>query len=136
MSWVANVMVVADDEDTDNVLALSLWLETDAPWNGPSVPPGATGVGFLRCITELGHNQWGGWKHPECNVWTGTLNHADLDALHRRVLDTPWKQPNAVQLFLMDQGEWYFRLWMLRDGELRQYAPTVPAEDDETFLQW
>jgi hypothetical protein len=133
MSWVANVMVLADEEDTPSLVALSEWLENDAPWNGRSGPPGATGVGFLRPITEPDRNEWGGWKEPECNIWAGALNHADLDAVRARVQQTPWRQPNVVQLFLMDQEEWYFRLWMLRDGELRQYAPTAPGEQDEGF---
>jgi hypothetical protein len=38
-----------------------------------------------------------------------------------------------VQLFLMDQEEAYFRIWMIRDGELRQYAPLKPGENDEDF---
>jgi hypothetical protein len=135
MSWVANVMVLADEEDTPSLVALSEWLENDAPWNGPSVPPGATGVGFLQPITEPDRNQWGGWKKPECNIWAGALNHADLDAVCARVQETAWKQPNVVQLFLKDQEQSYFRMWMLRDGELRQYAPTVPDENDKGFLR-
>jgi hypothetical protein len=85
MSWVANVMVQAAEEDTPSLVALSEWLKNDAPWNGPSVPPGATGVGFLRPITEPDRNQWGGWKQPERNLWAGALNQGVRDAFRPRV---------------------------------------------------
>ena len=48
MSWVATMLLSVDGlEDDDVVASLNDWLRNDAPWNGPSVPPGATGVGFL-----------------------------------------------------------------------------------------
>jgi hypothetical protein len=61
------------------------------------------------------------------------LNHADLNAIRKRFAKIPWRVPNAVQLFLMDQEEFYFRVWMIRDGELRQYAPLKPGENDDDF---
>jgi hypothetical protein len=45
----------------------------------------------------------------------------------------PWHAPNAVQLMLMDQEEWFFRIWMIREGRLQQYAPELPDEDEESF---
>lgn len=66
-------------------------------------------------------------------MWAGALNHADLDALRQRVLETPWREPNAVQLLVMDQEEVFFRMWMIRGSELRQYAPLEPNEKDEGF---
>ncbi|WP_432158936.1 MULTISPECIES: hypothetical protein [unclassified Streptomyces] len=74
-----------------------------------------------------------GGKYPECEVWAGALDHADLDALRRRFAETPWRQPNAVQLLVQDQEESFFRLWMIRGGELRQYAPLEPSEEDDEF---
>ncbi|MFJ9780773.1 hypothetical protein ACIRSS_14385 [Amycolatopsis sp. NPDC101161] len=59
----------------------------------------------------------------------GTLNHADPGALLNRVRTLP----HAVQLFLMDQEQLFFRVWMFRDGELRQYAPEQPDEADPAF---
>ncbi len=41
----------------------------------------------------------------------------------------PWVAPAAVQVFLMDQEQSYFRLWMIRDGQMVQYAPDPPPED-------
>ncbi|WP_328443839.1 hypothetical protein OG780_01560 [Streptomyces sp. NBC_00386] len=39
----------------------------------------------------------------------------------------------TVQLFVMDQEESFFRLWMIRGGKLRQFAPLEPSEEDEAF---
>ncbi|MFJ3158843.1 squamosa promoter-binding protein 15 [Streptomyces kanasensis] len=130
MSWVANVMFSVDMADSANVEALSAWLRTEAPRRGQ---PEIRGVGFLRLLTGAGTNQWGGWKQPECEVWAGALNHADLDALRQRVSEVPWCEPNLVQLLVMDQEQAFFRVWMIRGGELRQFAPSEPDEEDEGF---
>ncbi|MDQ1019514.1 squamosa promoter-binding protein 15 [Streptomyces afghaniensis] len=129
MSWVANVMISAADADRANAEALSVWLREEAPHRGQ---PDASGVGDLNLLTDQDPG-WGGWKWPECRVWAGALHHCDLDALRKRVKETPWREPNVVQLFVMDQEESFFRLWMIRDGELRQYAPLTPAEEDAGF---
>jgi hypothetical protein len=132
MSWVANVMISVDMGDNQNAEALSEWLRTEAPrQSGPE----ARGVGYLRLLTGAGTEQWGGWKVPECEVWAGALNHADLDALRQRFFETPWREPNAAQLFVMDQNEDFFRLWMIRGEELRQFAPLAPSEEGEDFYR-
>ncbi|MET7333228.1 hypothetical protein [Nonomuraea sp. NPDC005650] len=129
MSWVANVMVSVDSWDRANVESLSEWLRTQAPlrWDTP-----ARGCGFLRDTTGQ-DTTWGGWKYPECDVWAGALNHADVKAVLDHIAQMPWRCPNALQVFVMDQEESFFRVWMLRDGELRQYAPVEPDEEDEDF---
>ncbi|MFF0869279.1 hypothetical protein ACFYUV_46500 [Nonomuraea sp. NPDC003560] len=129
MSWVANVMVSVDAVDRPNVEALSNWLRAEAPRRDR---PGM-GCGFLTETTGQ-DSQWGGWKFPECSVWAGTLNHADLPAVLDRVQNIAWRCPNAVQVFLMDQEESFFRLWMLRNGMLKQYALPHPGEEDEGFF--
>lgn len=130
MSWVANVMLSVDVADNAKVQVLSEWLRKDAPRR---TQPQAHGVGFLKLLTSPETNEWGGWKHPECEVWAGALNHADLDVLRQRVFGTAWREPNLVQLLVMDQEEGFFRMWMIRDNELRQYAPLQPNEDDDGF---
>ena len=129
VSWVANVMVSVDVMDRPNVEALSEWLRAEAPRRDR---PGE-GCGFLAETTGQ-DSQWGGWKFPECTVWAGVLNNADLPAVLDRVQGIAWRSPNAVQLFLMDQEESFFRVWMLRDGTLQQYAPTLPDEEDKDFF--
>ncbi|MPY31150.1 squamosa promoter-binding protein 15 [Streptomyces adustus] len=132
MSWVANVMISVDMADNASVKTLSEWLRTEAPRR---TQPEARGVGFLNLLTSTETNQWGGWKNPECAVWAGVLNHADLDALKQRVFETPWREPNMVQLLVMDQEESFFRIWMIRGNELRQFAPLQPNEEDEGFFE-
>lgn len=122
-------MISADSADTAYVEALSDWLRHEAPLRGQ---PDDSGVGHLRLPTDQDPG-WGGWKWPECRVWAGALNHCDLEALRKRVAETPWREPNIVQLFVMDQEESFFRLWMIRGGELRQFAPLEPSEEDAGF---
>ncbi|WP_214108145.1 hypothetical protein [Acrocarpospora catenulata] len=128
MSWVANVMVSISPDDHPNVEVLSEWLRTEAPLRDS---PGR-GCGFL-CEVTAQDSAWGGWKYPECNVWAGALNHADLRAVLDHIARMPWRHPNALQVFVMDQEESFFRVWMLRDGELRQFTPAKPDEEDPDF---
>ncbi|MEV5156791.1 squamosa promoter-binding protein 15 [Streptomyces sp. NPDC053728] len=131
MSWVANVMISVDMAHGATVKMLSEWLRTEAPHRAPK----ARGVGFLNPMTAPRTNEWGGWKQPECEVWAGVLNHADLDALKRRVFEVPRREPNLVQLMVMDQEDGFFRIGMLRGGEPAQFAPVQPNEVDEGFHQ-
>lgn len=96
--------------------------------------PERGGVGYLRLLTSAKDNQWCGWKAPECEVWAGALNHADLDALRQRFFETPWREPNAAQRFVMDQEEGFFRLWMIRGAELRQFAPPYRARTTRSSI--
>lgn len=103
----------------------SEWLERDAPRR--SGVPG-TGVGGLGDLVGEEATDWGGPKSPEARVWGGALNHADLAAVVVRFKAMPWRVPAAAQLFVQDQEETYFRLWMIRDGRASQYAPPPPAD--------
>ena len=125
MSHVTNVLLSVESSDVGGAKALDQWLREEAPRSW-STPHG--GVGGLLCISDA-DNGWGGWKGPECEVWAGALNNADLDAVVAKVATIAWEVPWAVQLLLMDQDQFFFRLWMLRDGEMKQFAPT--ADEDE-----
>jgi hypothetical protein len=124
VSWVANVMLSVSPRDNGTVAEFSEWLRTEAPHRHGA----DRGCGFLT-LTTARDTQWGGWKYPECDVWAGVLNHADLDAVLEHVRQLGWQRPHEVQLFVMDQEEDFFRLWMFRDGAFRQYAPTTPTEE-------
>jgi hypothetical protein len=130
MSWVTNVMVSVDGVDNDNVMEFSRWLTEDCPRRDQA--NSRTGCGGLVLITGT-DTTWGGPKYPECYVYAGVLNHADLNAVVEHFGRIRWREPNAAQLFVMDQEESFFRLWMIRDGDLRQYAPTSPTENDDGF---
>jgi hypothetical protein len=60
-------------------------------------------------------------------------NHADLEKFRGLVAEVPWRVPNAVQLFLLDQQEFFFRLWMIRDGLLTEVPVPQPHEEDDGF---
>ncbi|MFJ4188242.1 squamosa promoter-binding protein 15 [Kitasatospora sp. NPDC089509] len=121
MSHVANVMVSVDSDDRSGVEELSQWLQTAAPRRG--FGPGAVGwVGSLDETTG-GNTHWGGGKYPECDVYAGALNHADLAGLVAHVERISWEHPESVQLFVMDQDQAYFRVWMFHGAELRQIVP-------------
>jgi hypothetical protein len=127
MSRVTNMMVNIGPDDYDNITALSDWLRRNAG------PRDDRGCGYLSKITE----HWGGWKAAECDVWAGALNHADHDAILDHIRQMPWVSRNEVQVFLRDQGEAFFRIWMFRDDELKQYAPAEPDEGDAGFYpEW
>ncbi|MEV4384308.1 squamosa promoter-binding protein 15 [Micromonospora sp. NPDC049580] len=130
MSWVANVMLSVGLEDRLNAEAFSGWLDKECPRREPGMGPG--GCGNLSLITDA-DNQWGGHKNPECQVYAGALNHADLAAVVDHLGSLAWHDPNAVQLFTMDQEEFFFRVWMIRRGAVRQYAPASPDEEGDEF---
>jgi len=126
VSWVSNVLLSVDIEDREVLDVFNRWLRHEAPRrNGVR----GTGVGELGDLVGEDAPGWGGPKYPECRLWGGALNHADLEAVVGKFGALPWRVPAGAQLFVMDQEQSYFRLWMIRDGALRQYAPDPPADD-------
>lgn len=134
MSWVAHVLLsVARQEDEELTADFSRWLHDEAPWNSPSQPPGATGVGFLQDLTQT-PSAWGGWKGPEGVLLGGATNHADVDAIVARFSATPWRYATIAQLFIKDQEQDFFRLWMIVDGTPQLLTPSPPADTDDLDL--
>ena len=114
-------------EDAEACQEIARWLETEAPLRRESFPNGRRGaVGSLKETTGA-DTLWGGSKFPECCVWAGALNNADLDAVTAHVAGTDWLVPDSVQLFLMDQDQTYFTVWMIRAGQIQQYTPQPPG---------
>jgi hypothetical protein len=127
MSWVADVILSVELEDSSHAAAFSEWLRTEAPRREP---PEAQGVGFLNSLDEK-PEAWGGWKNSESNLWGGAMNHADIAAIVQRFAQTPWRLPETAQLLVRDQEQGAFRLWMIRGGRVQQYAPLPDHEADE-----
>jgi hypothetical protein len=144
MSWVTNVMVSVSSYDNGTAAEFAAWLADkpyqylrrsswpnatpypwpdDREWTGPY-------IGFLAESPDLA---WPGSKAHECHVWLGVLNTADLDKVREHFAGLPWQLPNAVQLFMLDQEQSFFRLWMLRDGALREVVMPPRVEDDDGF---
>lgn len=156
MSWVSNLIISVGIGDAKYVEQLSEWLETEAPQrHGPGDVnhearvarllgaesfirhgPGVGSLGLLTAIdpvTKEARHHWGGWKNPQCRVWGGALNHADLSAVLARIAEIPWRDRELVQVLLRDEEEFQFSLYMYRDGQWRQYTPPLPA-DYEVWL--
>ena len=124
MSWVTNVILTTNLTDEGHGEELSEWLREQAPTR----PGKARGVGALIRTTS-----WGGWKHPECTVFTGVLNNADVDAVVRHVERMPWAFPEYLQLLIEDQEELFFRLWMFRAGRLVEMTPPQQQVEQEVW---
>jgi hypothetical protein len=126
MSWVCNVLVSVDIQDRAALDEFNDWLAGQAP---RSEGLAGSGVGQLGDLVGDSAPAWKGPKYPECRLWGGALNHADVDAVVARFGALRWRVPGAAQLFTMDQEQTYFRLWMIRDGRVQQYAPEPPIDD-------
>jgi hypothetical protein len=144
MSWVQNVIISAHRSDRANLNALAAWLREHpaeyldrARWGRPEdFDPDNIDRRewpYSGDLAEIPRDAWPGPKYAECNVWIGVLNGADLGQVRARVMSIPWRVPNAVQLFLMDQEERFFRMWMIRGGSLREYPPDKPDENSDDF---
>jgi len=121
-------MISIEPGDRPAVEELNQWLQTAAPHRGSGGKAGW--VGSLSETTGAG-TLWGGGKFPECDVFAGALNHADLTALVARFERIRWKHPEFVQLFIMDQEQAYFRVWMFHGPKLQQIAPAAREQEVE-----
>jgi hypothetical protein len=129
VSWVANLLLLYGWGDEATAREFSAWLDRDAPWNTPSLPPDAKGVGFLRPLTGDAV-EWGGYKNPECRVWGGVLNHADLRAVVDKFANLPWREPGSAQLLVQDQEDSHFSVWVIRRGAVIQVVPPAATDDE------
>jgi hypothetical protein len=144
MSWVQNIMVSALDADWDNVEMFAGWLRQQPGryldqerWGRPEdFEPANIDTRtwpYSGDLRESPQEVWPGPKHHECNVWLGVLDGADLDRVRAYFASIKWRVPNAVQLFMMDQEELFFRAWMFREGRLQQYSANQLDENDDGF---
>ena len=124
MSWVANVILTTDLTDEVRGEELSQWLREQAPTRHGA----GRGVGGLART-----GTWGGWKNPECSVFTGVLNHADVDTVVRHVERMPWAYPEFLQLLIQDQEDVFFRLRMFRAGRLVELTPPHEHVEEEVW---
>jgi hypothetical protein len=144
MSWVTNVIVSVNHRDRATAGEFAAWLcdrpfeylkreqwHRDLPYPWPEDREWE--LGGSGALAESPDSVWPGTKVHECCVWLGVLNHADLDKVRDRFAAMPWREPNAVQLMLMDQEEAFFRIWMIRDCQLCEVPLPPPYENDDAF---
>lgn len=123
MSWVTNLMVAHGLQDLDRAVEFNEWLTTAAPRREGGMDPGA---GRLSLTTEHPADAWAGPKFPECHLWLGVLNHADVQAVVDRFVALAWRRPEDAQLFLKDQEQSFFQVWMIRNGRALRCTPDPP----------
>ncbi|MFN8075088.1 MAG: hypothetical protein U0Q15_06660 [Kineosporiaceae bacterium] len=87
-------------------------------------------MGYLSSLSDEGQH-WGGWKNPECRLFGGALNHADLPAVIEKFASFPWREPGSVQLMVNDQEQCIFRVWMIRDEAPVQVVPVKDYGADD-----
>lgn len=114
MSVVTNVVVsydVLEGDDPSTLTEFRAWFEP---------------IGGLRAISGGEHDWsnpaswWGGTKNPECELWGGAYNHLDHAAFWNHMNGVVWAYPDGVQVFLKDQDDARFQVWMIADGAFVQ----------------
>jgi hypothetical protein len=71
---------------------------------------------------------WGGTKFPECELWGGAYNRLDHAAFWNHMNRLRWSYPRLVQVFLMDQEDDRFQVWMINNGEFAQIVDGVEPD--------
>lgn len=116
VSYLTELMINAAPEDEHVVSALSFELSGER-FGRPDDNTGR--IGWLKPIGDA----FGGYKLPHSNLWAGVLNYADETAILDHLAGQLWIRPDRLQVLLCSEDEDWFRLYMLRDGQLYQYGP-------------
>jgi hypothetical protein len=129
MSRATEIIVIVSTADVRHVEQLSFWLADQAPRSDDRVDtPAGQGAGDRE---EMTGEHWGGALPPATPIWAGVANHLDLPAFVDRVARVLWDDPDHVQLLARDDGDPWFRLYMIREGHAHQYAPAPPTGDQD-----
>ena len=133
MSRTTEILLHVGPTDDHHLEDLSFWLRDQAPRSDDRVEGSA---GHLLPLTgQLGMEAWGGDKAPVATLWAGVANYLDFDALVDRVGRVLWDEPDRVQLLLRDDGDPWFRLYMIRDGRIRRHGPAPASEDQDRLWE-
>jgi hypothetical protein len=129
MSRLTEILLSVFPEDEHHLEDLSFWIRDQAP-KADDRADGSPG-NLLPVAGAFGSEAWGGSKLPTATIWAGVTNYLNVDAFVEHVADLDWDEPDWVQLLLRDDGDPWFRLYMIRDGEIRQYSPPPPLEGQD-----
>jgi hypothetical protein len=114
MTRTTEILLHVDVEDEDLLTELSFWLQSEAPRADERVD-GPTGH-LLPMTGEIGAEASGGFKLPAATIWGGVSNYLDVNAFVAETERVPWRRSEAVQAFIRDDGDPWFRMYMIRDG--------------------
>ncbi len=76
----------------------------------------------------VGEELWGGSEALSVSVWGEVTNHMHWGRFLERVASAGWQDPERLQLLVKDDGDPYFRMYMVRDGSLRNVVPEPARE--------
>lgn len=140
MSRVVDIILITSELDQANVEALSFWMgdadaldlgTEDEMYGELQVGGGPAYVGRLVRLNGRSRHRLGKCRIDLPGCLRGAVtSHLHWDRFLERVRTTDWEMPERVQLLMKDEGDTYFRMYMLFDGELRN---VVPAPADEGF---
>jgi hypothetical protein len=71
-------------------------------------------VGLLLDNTDA-DGAWGGGKAPQVTVYAGAFNFLHTDELMAHLAALPWAYPDSVQLFVNEEEEYRFAVYLLAD---------------------
>jgi hypothetical protein len=104
-------MLSVGSRESRNLDALNEWMAAQVPEHGD-----------LNRLRLLNKSVWGGTKWPDA-LYGAALNHWNLRALVDRVAETPWIEPHLVQLFVSDEWDFTFGVWMFHQNEFVEVLP-------------
>ena len=132
MSRTATVIISVDPRDDPTVGDLSIWLDTEAARSDDRI--GGSAGSLVPMTDTLAAEAWGGHKTPGQGLWGGVTDHLDLAAFTTHLAGIEWKHPDRLQVLIKDEADPWFRVYMIRHGELTQHAPTPDPHHHE--LPW
>jgi hypothetical protein len=117
VSYLTHLIICsADRADGDILTAVNFQLSGDR-FGRPDDNTGR--VGTLQSLGE----HFGGFKAAYGTIWGGVLNYADEPAILDHVAQQPWAESHSIQILLRSEDERWYRMYLLRDSQLTQYAP-------------
>jgi hypothetical protein len=74
----------------------------------------------FKLLTKCGERFWGGGKVPGCYLFAGTFNYLPLDDFIAELNKLEWREPEAFRMFVQEDDDRAFGVWVIRDGALEQ----------------
>lgn len=144
MSRTAHLILIVDKTDDRNVEQLALWVATDEATDlggrelleadpGPKGPDGfglppVDTPGQLTPLYLDGADQHDGPTAGSVAVWGAITRNLHRRRFLAKVRATPWLAPDRLQLLYKDDGDTYFRCYVMDEGQLRNVMPEPPDE--------
>jgi len=81
----------------------------------------------IKSITDGGARAfWGGETNPECGLLAGAFNYLDLEDMLAHLGALPWQYPRAAQVWVKEQADTRFQVWVHDGTTFRQILDGLP----------